>query len=57
MQTLGIQASLIRKVLIERAQAVVEIFQDDQAANERYQSQLSKKLDKNLHGHERFYLK
>ena len=57
MQRQGIIASFIRQDLIERAQKVAEPFQFDQEANERYKSRLQKKLDNNVHGHERYYLK
>ena len=56
MQDLGIKASLVRQDLIERAQKVGELFQFDEDANEIYKKQLQKKLDKNVHGHERYYL-
>ena len=54
---MGIKASLIRQVLIERAQSVEEAFKFDEDANERYHNQLSKKLELNLHGQERSYRK
>ena len=57
MQHLGIKASLIRQDLIERAQNVVEKFQIDLEANARYKAVLQKKLDNNIYGHERHYLK
>ena len=57
MQHQGIIASFIRQDLIERAQKVAEPFQFDQEASDLYNGNLQKKLDGNIHGHERYYLK
>ena len=55
MQHLGIKASLIRQDLIERAQKVNEVHWFSEESNESYKSQLEKKLNQNIHGHDRHY--
>ena len=55
LQHQGIIASLARQEIIERAQKVAELFQFDEASNEQYKMRLQKKLDDNIHGHERYY--